>query len=549
MAKTRRPEIAVIKAGEDDLKNLWPDESIPERKKYTKKVVREQVASIYGKNNSRKQTKITEALWDRFEFDTPYSRYYNFERLGTPGKFTLLREWTWPERFDVLERCHLAWERNPLARAGVEWTNHFVIGSGGQMSYRSKEVEDVLTEFREEPVNDIAAAEREYCTALQTDGEVLGRYFKNRQGRTNIIPIRPWHIHWIDTAEQNYKQKISYHYVYTIYRSAPGQSDFGTEDVPAKDMFHVAINKYAYELRGRPDIFCILPWLKAYRDWLEERARLNRRKTIYYTLTLKNAAAGQVSSTQAQFATPPSPGSILVMNENMTLASVESNIHAEEAGEDGRQIKLMAISGMLLPEFYFADGAQSTLASATAQSLPALRKFADYQDILAKRVWMPIYRQVIQNAIDAGRIEEMVEEIDEQGNPTERKIPAIKAFTYEYPEIKEKDPKNLADALSIAVTQFGVSRTTAKIKSGFDPNKERELTRLEAQIDSGLATPTNPNSEKPSEEVGTEPGTKRALPFAPDQPRGQAEDRTLMPSAAAPGYPHNSPQSGGAGDE
>lgn len=512
--------------------------------------MRAQVATAYGRVDSRRQRQITEALWNRFEFDTPYSRYYNIERLGVPGKFTLLREWTWPERFDVLERCHQAWERNPLARAGIEWTNHFVVGSGGQITYHNDQVKEILEEFRTDPVNDIRAAERESCLGLQVDGEIFFRYYKNRQGRTVIIPIRPWHIHWIDTAEQNYKQPVSYHYVYTIYRSAPGQSDFGTDDVPVRDMLHVAINKYAYELRGRPDIFSILPWLKAYRDWLEERARLNRRKTIYYVLTLKNASPGQVAEMQSQYSQPPAPGSFLVVNENVSLESVESHISAEEALEDGRQIKLMAVSGMLMPEFYFADAAQSTLASATAQSLPVLRKFSDYQEILAKQVWIPIYKRVLQNAIDAKRIKDKVPEQDSLGRKTGKTINTLDAFSYEYPEIKEKDPHNLAQALQIATQMKWASNTTASVKMGFDPNKERELIKLEGMQQQGIVTPTplKPTNAPAKNDEEQAPGTKPVMPIAPDSPQGQVHDRELMPSQSAPNYPGNNPPSGGAGD-
>ncbi len=544
--QSRKPEVAIIEASAKNLKEeaLWPDETLPERGKITKEVVGEQVASIYG--GASGQEKITEELWSRFEFDTPYARYYNIERLGVPGKFTLLREWTWPERFDVLERCHQAWERNPLARAGVEWTNHFVIGAGGQVTYHAQEVQEVVEEFRQERVNDIKGLEREYCTALQVDGEVLGRFYKNRQGRTVITPIRPWHIHWINTDKNNYKDATSYHYVYTIYRSAPGQSDFGIEDIPTDDMVHVAINKMPYELRGRPDIFCILPWLKAYRDWLEERARINRRKTIYYVLTVKNSSAASLAAMQTKFSTPPAPGSIIVLNENAKLESVESHINAEQAIEDGRQIKLMAISGMLLPEFYFADGANSTLASATAQSLPALRKFSDYQEILAKQVWIPIYKRVIQNAIKAGRIEEMVAEIDEEGKETGKEIRAVDAFHYEYPEIKEKDPHNLAQALQIATMNRWVSNTTASAKMGFDPVKEKGIIKLETQVQVAV----KPNEAPAKDKSEKAPGDKRgSLPIYPDTPQGMATDRELMPSTAAPGYPGNAPPTGGAGDQ
>lgn len=543
--KTFKKVIAVIPPEPED-KNLWPDETLPPMKEITKETVRQQMGSLYGHVNEAALEKVTEEQWSRFEFDTPYSKYYNIERLGVPGKFTLLREWTWPERFDVLERCHQAWERNPLARAGVEWTNHFVVGAGGQIHFRAAEIRDIVNEFREDPTNDIAGAERESCTGLQVDGEVLYRFYSNRQGRTTIVPIRPWHIHWINTDKGNYKDKVSYHYVYTIYRSDPGASDFGIEDVPAKDMVHATINKYPYELRGRPDLFSILPWLKAHRDFLEERARLNRRKTIYYTLTVKNATPGQVSATQAKFKVPPAPGSIIVMNENMKLESVESHINAEQALEDGRQIKLMAISGMLLPEFYFADGANSTLASATAQSLPALRKFSDYQDILQKQVWIPIYQKVIQNAVDAGRIPEILDEIDENGKPTKNKIRAIDAFSYEYPEIKEKDPLNLAKAFQIYGMMGLVSRATMSAKAGFDPVKEQEKIKLESQSLGPVPAQKTAPATKTSDDKSPK-SDKSVTPIAPDSPQGQLQDRQLMPSPAAPEMPGNSPPTGGSG--
>ena len=180
------------------------------------------------------------------------------------------------------------------------------------------------------------------------------------------------------------------------------------------------------------------------------------------------------------------------MNENMALQSVESHINAEEVVEDGRQIKLMAIAGMMLPEFFFADGANSTLASATAQSLPALRKFDDYQHILENHVWIPIYKRVIQNAIDAKRIPEDVKQIDSTGRPTGKTIKAVDSFSYQYPEIKEKDPFNLAKALQIATQEGWASDATAATKMGFDPNQERELIAVEAKQSSGLVTPTPP---------------------------------------------------------
>ena len=472
------------------------------------------VQSAYAGLPSGDLQKIVEDVSSRFEFDTPYNASYQSEKLGVPGKFTLLREWVWTERMDVLERAHQAWERNPLAKTGVSWTTRFAIGKGGTLTYKAAEVKEVLEEFINDPMNSFQAYEREFCDALQVDGEIWVRYFTNAQGRVVIIPLRPWHIQWITSDPDNYKEVQSYHYVYMIYQDYPGAAQMGITDVPADEIQLVAINRLPYEMRGRPDLFVILPWLKAYRDWLEERARINRRKSVYYHVKLKNAQNNQVASIQAKFKQPPAPGSIIVTNDNVEWIVLDSNIRAGEASEDGRQIKLMAVAGMQLPEFYFADGANANLASATAQQLPALKKFSDYQDILTDQLWKPIFKRVIANAVKAGRItgdavtdkddDVLLDMVDADGDPVldaktgeQKKVKASEAFDYQYPQVEEKDPYNLAKALQIAVQAEWAANETAAQEMGYDPQIESKKIEAEAakRLERAMNTPRGFNPD------------------------------------------------------
>lgn len=517
----------------------------------TRESIARSVQVAYSDLSESDRTRMQEDMYSRFEFDTPYSRGTT-ENLGTPGRFTLLREWYWTERMDVLERSHQAWERNPLAKAGVSWTTRFVIGTGGTLTYKAAEVKEVIEEYINDPINSFQAYEREFCDALQVDGELWLRQFESGQGRLNHIPMRPWHVQWITTDEHNYKKVISYHYVYVIYKDQPGQSEIGIVDVPVEEVLHVAINRLPYELRGRPDLFVILPWLKAARDFLEERARIHRRMSVYYHVTLKNAQSGQVASYQAKFSKPPAPGSIIVTNENVIWEVLESKIRAGDAAEDGRQIKLMALAGMQLPEYFFSDGANANLASATAQQLPALRKFSDYQDILTDQVWKPIFKRVICAAVKAGRISGtvipdvdddcMLDMIDSNGDPVMddaqqqapkqtvqkvaassatvstiasfsdgggipvkvnapqgkvKQIKASEAFDYAYPNLEEKDPYNLAKALQIALGLELVSEETASTEMGYDYPKERKNIVSEGakRLERAMQTPKGFNPD------------------------------------------------------
>ena len=545
--KNIRPAVFVVEAPQEPEPEPLPDIPIIEPIVPTREALTEQIQGLYPAIQESDREKLVEDLWSRFEFDTPYSRSYSEEKLGMPGRYTMLREWQWVERYDVLERMHQVAERNPLAKAMVMWMTTFVVGNGGMLSYRAKETQEVIEEFRNDPLNNVHAYERESCDGLTVDGEIFFRLFKNKQGRTVIIPMRPWHIHWLTTNPDNYKEVESYHYVYQIYKDQPGHSAFGIDDVPADEVIHCAINRYAYELRGRPDLFCELPWLKAYRDWLEERARINRRKTIYYVVTVKNATPSQVTTMGNKFKVPPAPGSFLVINDNVTITSVESHIAADDSAADGRQMKLMAILASGLPEFYLSEGANSTLASSNAQSLPILRKFDDRQDILEEQVWKKLYRIVVQNAVDAGRIPEEVAELDEFGNETGKKIKAIDAFSFEFPEIREKDVLNLAKALQIRKAEGWIDDSGAIAKLGDNPAEIIAKVQAEQEKQIGLAPKkvvSKKNGKAPEGKVDTK---SEGQGGAPGYQPGEYQGRQLQPSAAAPNYPGNNPPQGGAG--
>lgn len=427
-------------------------------------------------------------------------------------------EWNYIERREILERCHQAWERNPLANSAVTYTTQFSIGDGGTFTYFSQEVKEVLQEFINNPENNFKAYEKEFCDALQVDGEIFVRFFHDAQGRTLVVPLRPWHVQWIATDKDFYQRKLSYHYVYAVYKDEPTQVQYGEEDIDAKEVLHLAINKMPYELRGRPELFRVLPWLRAYKEWLEDRARINKRKgSLLYDVTLKNARSDQVASKQAQYGQPPSSGSLIIHNDNEVWQVLSARIEAGDAAEDGRQFKMMFAAGQRLPEYFFADGQNASLGSAKAQQLPALRKFTNFQDILVEQCWMPIFKRVIQAAIDSGRIKEYVQQIDSNGKPVlitsnetggmpdmgggmppnmmmsvresieqgavPKMIKAIDAFEYKYPDLEASDPQTLAAALAIMVQNGWVSKSTATSQLGFDPSKEKENIKREKDAD------------------------------------------------------------------
>lgn len=424
-----------------------------------------------------------------FQFDRPYLYSENLSQFPTADP---LREWDaggmGNARREVLARCHLAYERNPMANTAVQLTTLFAMGDGLTISYQNKDVETIVEEFRNNPENGIQTYEKTLCNDLQVDGELFIRLRSDGSGQTLIQPLKPWEVWWIQHERGFPKRREFYHWVSDQVTGVPGDVQQVTEDLPAKDMIHVAINQHSYELRGRPELFRILPWLKAYKDWLEGRARQNHwRGALLWDVTLEGADANKVAAKRAQYKQPPPPGSMTIHNDKEKWQPLDSKVGSADVSEDGRQIKLMTAIGKKLPEYMLSDGQNANLASSSSQQLPALRAFSDFQDVMLWQVWYPVYRRVIENAIAAGTLPETVEEQDADGDPIlddagqTKKIKAVDAFTLSGPEIETDDPKSLAEAMQIAETQEWASKETAAGRMGFDYRIEKKTLDRERQ--------------------------------------------------------------------
>ena len=422
-----------------------------------------------------------------FEFDEPYASA-DAERLGRPGASwagLYPREWMFGERLRVWTRAHQVWERDPIAKGGVKLIRSFALGTGMVLSFKSRLCELAVRELIEDEKLKFQAFEKELFDQLLIDGEIFVRFFVSGEvgkagSKVTIRTVKPWQVEYIQTRPGDRNDVLFYHIREETGTGVPGDPGDALGGnliaVPANEIVHVCINKLAYETRGRSELFVILPWLRAYREWLENRARINRYKGIIYHLQLKNASPEVVRSKQAQFKRPVRPGSIYVSSDFETLDSVGQNIEAGAVAEDGRQIRLQNAGGLSLPEYMLSDGQNSNLASANAQQLPALKSFEDYQDIYIQMVWIPIFRKTIERKY--GDLNALDDEIDVDGDFVRDIDNSIKQVRLRdgvivgYPNIKEKKPRDLAEALSTAAAQGWVSDETASHEMGYDYRQE-----------------------------------------------------------------------------
>lgn len=411
----------------------------------------------------------------RFQFDGNRAAPYDgrvFMPIEDP-----LEEWDWATRKEVLTNCHAAYHRNPIAKAAVDLTRRFVVGKGHTVTAMNLDVQAVIDRFRANPENAIHDYDRTFIQDVQIDGELFVRVF-SAGGEVVIAQAPPWYVKGATTDAGFLRRVLSWGFEWM----QDGQ--VMREDVPAGDVIHVAINRHGYELRGRPDLFPILPWLRAYNEWLVDRARQNKwRSALLWLVKVTSTVPGMIAKVKSAWRKPPTPGSVAVVPENVDVSALSNPVGANDASEDGRQIKLMSAVGVGVPEYMLSDGENANLASATAQQLPALWKFTDGQQLMAEQVWTPIYRRVIQAAIDAGELPAEVRKQDSKGNdiPDEEPMSALEAFKVGYYELQGDDPKTLAEAITMLTDRDIMSLQTARERAGLDENEEQDRLAAEKE--------------------------------------------------------------------
>lgn len=437
----------------------------------------------------------------RFQFDTPYRSADDVP--FSPITEDPLQEWNWSTREYVLTNTHAAYQRNPIAKRGVNYVSAFVVGEGFNLTSKNDRVKEVLVAFCDNEDNAVREYERQAVRDLLVDGELMLRFFEEG-GEVVMVPMRPWECEWIETEVGFFRRKKVFHFqLYKTAGDAPRTSESEQLDIPASEMLHVAINRHGYELRGRPELYSILPWLRAYKDWLENRARQNHwRNALLWLVRVTASAPNVIAAVAARWRKPPSPGSVAVESDKVDVQALSNTVGSTDAGEDGRQIKLMSAVGLGVPEYMLSDGENANLATATRQELPALTTFEEFQTIMIEQLWYPAFKRVLQAAMDAGELPEEVDEMDADGDPVyergengeqgaQKRVKTLDAFDVSYAPLQTNNIVTLAQALQIAAQMGWVDDETATVELGFDygivqKRKKRDMMEREAEIAAGL---------------------------------------------------------------
>ena len=328
------------------------------------------------------------------------------------------------DREEVLRLALEAWRVNPLARRIVGLTTQYVVGAGLEVRSDHQDTHNFLKEWWNHRLNQLTMRVYEWCDELSRSGELFLLLSTDAAGMTYVRAVPASEIETIITAANDLQQEYSYvqaaiepgndPVVWPAYNE--GQDAQGSDGSFSAVMLHYAVNRPVGAVRGESDLAPMLRWLSRYSNWLEDRARLNRyRNTFLFVVKARfNSEEERYQRQTMLTTTPPTPGSILVVDESEEWSVLNPQLESQEAGEDGLALKKMIAAGAGLPLHFLAEPESSNKSTAEAAGGPTYRHFEQRQEFF---LWLvgDLARVVCnRRALAGGRIN-LKAEIQVQG--------------------------------------------------------------------------------------------------------------------------------------
>jgi hypothetical protein len=294
------------------------------------------------------------------------------------------------DREELQQQALEAWRVNPLARRIVGLTSQYVVGGGVSLNCTHTATAAFLHAFWEHPLNRLPVRIYEWCDELTRSGNLFLLLTTDTAGMSYVRAVPASQVKEIHSRPNDIDQEIRYE-MQPDWNTSADAVDWPAYD-PREDqrtpsctfkpvMLHYAINRPVGAQWGESDLAPILRWLSRYAAWLEDRARLNHFRTAFlYVVKARFTSEAERRARQSALnAMPPSPGSILVTDENEAWEALHPRLESDDSGQDGLALKKMIAAGAGIPMHFLAEPEGSTRTTAEAAGGPTYRHFEQRQ--------------------------------------------------------------------------------------------------------------------------------------------------------------------------
>ena len=307
------------------------------------------------------------------------------------------------DRRKILEQAINAWRSNPIARRVIQLTTEFVIGDGLAFQTSNARAQKFLSVFWNHPLNNLTEQLPEWADEAWRTGDLFILFSVDEGGMIYVRALPSETITVIQTAENDYRQELLYKRDEMDENPWPSLSlsksgfGFGDREVSRSGaeggsgvgqggaVLHFPLERAIGASFGESDLAPVLYWIGLYRQWLEDRARLNYfRQMFSFVLQRPFTSQAEKEKYMRDFASklPKKSGGVLGLDPNESLTALFPNLSAFEAGADGLALKRMIAIGAGIPLHYLAEPEESTRTTAEAA-----RYQTDCHRFRVRRTW------------------------------------------------------------------------------------------------------------------------------------------------------------------
>jgi hypothetical protein len=290
----------------------------------------------------------------------------------------------WPELYQQFTDALEAWRKNPLARQIVRLTSGYVVADGITLSSDYQPLQRFITRFWYHPLNNLPGRLPAWCDELTRSGELFPVLNRAADGMSYVRMVPASEIDGIQWLPGDYESETAYHRGGVTDPDGTWWTGPHAQNAPAATqlMLHYAINRPVGCTRGESDLAPILPWLRHYSRWLEDRVRINWASRVW--LWFVRVPSNKIAAKQTQYARPPEPGSIIVHDEGEEWDMKSPAIAARDVASDGKAMRYMVASGAGVPLHMLSEAEGTNLATAEAQNDVTARHYRQRQQTFAQ---------------------------------------------------------------------------------------------------------------------------------------------------------------------
>lgn len=327
--------------------------------------------------------------------------------------------------------------KNPLVKRGLSLRNSYVWGQGIEITARDEDVNEVIQEFLDDPMNrrnfSGAQARQELGSALGTDGNVfIACFTKPTTGQVQVRTIpwdditdvitnpedssEPWFYvreWWSDSIDPKTGAIITKRgtaaYPALGYRPAhrlPAIRTRTAQDAQVQwdaPVLHIKVGGHLHWKWGIGDAYAAVDWAQAYKDFLTDWATLVKSLSRFaWRLTSKGSrqAAARARLASAPTRDPVSgevnfAGATASMPADMALEAIPKS-GATIDSDSGRPLAAMVAAALDVPVTMLLGDPGTTGARATAETLDTPTERAME---LRREIWGDAFQMILTYVI------------------------------------------------------------------------------------------------------------------------------------------------------